>query len=833
MTFFYELNKRLKDVLEAPKSVHQTLNERDMSRAAKGHEKYGKNGMEALAKAGREGKDLDPIRAKYNKYDKSVEEGLGSIVQKIGGGMKKAATKAMDVVAPSDEKLLKKLQKDLDMPQTGKPPMASSKKVKEEYGPLEEKAAKPDYLDLDKDGNRKESMKKAAADKKKGMAEGAEFGAYYYEKLAQKVFDDNSDLEGEKAILKAGHDIAKEELGNRANGVFRDEDFPSDFVSAYRYLQKQGVAEGWDDMLKDVDRRRSEVKLGHKVAGAKGDIEKTATGVRHTRRYDPKTGETDSGDETGADGQPAKRGRGRPKGSTGKIGAKGPSGTSKLMTRKGEDTDVEAAMKLLKKSGYKVSKGTEELDEKAVSVSQRRAAGIAHAAQKGEIPKSELRGASKEMAKMSKGELNKFAATKEKGLPAKKSKKEQSVEETTVAGSVAPGGDAPAGKGKGGITFGKGIYDSMNREIENLIAESMNVSMNISNDAHGGPTKSLTVTATDDDAEMLGKLLKMAGLGSSAGGSGCGCGNSPCSCKSAERVEENQPEWPTDEVVTGDNDDHMTRWAGGLNKPKTTVAGDGQTTVPVTAVQMREDAGLASKEALAKQIFNLEYNIHQNDKYYGQDTSQEEAKLKQLYAQFAQQFPGEDAFKLGSAIDKREYQEKQNQRDIQRRQDQEVATRTSNVMQKAKRGLGGMYEQDQVMSPGSDKPEADLGEELQRMREMAGLKSAMEADSDIMKSIKSTAGAAIGAGLGGLAGGPLGAAGGAALGQLAHKGVEADIKANQDSAVKEDDMEEGNRFLYNLKKAREAGKEKADLDGDGDLEKVRESINSMWKAYKG
>ena len=33
--------------------------------------------------------------------------------------------------------------------------------------------AKPDYIDLDKDGNRKESMKKAAADKKKqGVAEG-------------------------------------------------------------------------------------------------------------------------------------------------------------------------------------------------------------------------------------------------------------------------------------------------------------------------------------------------------------------------------------------------------------------------------------------------------------------------------------------------------------------------------------------------------------------------------------------------------------------------------------------------------------------------------------
>lgn len=40
-----------------------------MSRAAKGNEKYGKDGMKALAKAGKEGKDLDKVRDKYNKYD--------------------------------------------------------------------------------------------------------------------------------------------------------------------------------------------------------------------------------------------------------------------------------------------------------------------------------------------------------------------------------------------------------------------------------------------------------------------------------------------------------------------------------------------------------------------------------------------------------------------------------------------------------------------------------------------------------------------------------------------------------------------------------------------
>ena len=70
MTFFYNLNDKLNAIREKPETTHKQLNERDMSRAAKGYEKYGKEGMQALAKAGREGKALDPVRAKYDKYDK-------------------------------------------------------------------------------------------------------------------------------------------------------------------------------------------------------------------------------------------------------------------------------------------------------------------------------------------------------------------------------------------------------------------------------------------------------------------------------------------------------------------------------------------------------------------------------------------------------------------------------------------------------------------------------------------------------------------------------------------------------------------------------------------
>jgi hypothetical protein len=82
------------------------------------------------------------------------------------------------------------------------------------------------------------------AQSQQSVAEGSEFGAYYYEQLAQQTFDINPNLTDENEILNLGYNIAKGELGSRAQGMFRDEDFPSDFVSAYGYLKKQGLAEG-------------------------------------------------------------------------------------------------------------------------------------------------------------------------------------------------------------------------------------------------------------------------------------------------------------------------------------------------------------------------------------------------------------------------------------------------------------------------------------------------------------------------------------------------------------------------------------------------------------
>jgi hypothetical protein len=56
----------------------------------------------------------------------------------------------------------------------------------------------------------------------------------------------------------------------------------------------------------------------------------------------------------------------------------------------------------------------------------------------------------------------------------------------------------------------------------------------------------------------------------------------------AEAVDENMPDYPTNQEQAADN----FGYAGGLNKPKTDVAGDGQTTIPNTAVHTQDEDAL-------------------------------------------------------------------------------------------------------------------------------------------------------------------------------------------------------------------------------------------------
>ena len=256
-----------------------------------------------------------------------------------------------------------------------------------------------------------------------------------------------------------------------------------------------------------------------------------------------------------------------------------------------------------------VSQGSEqELDEKAVSKKQQKFMGMVHAAQKGEKP------ASKEVGKvaksMGKKDAEDFAATKHKGLPEKaKAKKEglekhsdaelkaasgkdreadkksgvpaqfktsqvkdelrkrskKEVEENTVAGSVAPAAGGAA-KGKGGMTFGKGVYEgaiaeSFRSKLDTVLNEGMSVNMSADQDGK----KSLTVTATDDDAVKLSQLLNLAGIGgqSDSYGAVCpSCGSADCGC---DHIDEELANSADNTVYNGD----PFQYSDGLNGPKT------------------------------------------------------------------------------------------------------------------------------------------------------------------------------------------------------------------------------------------------------------------------
>jgi hypothetical protein len=268
--------------------------------------------------------------------------------------------------------------------------------------------------------------------------------------------------------------------------------------------------------------------------------------------------ESDQNMEEGSTGDySAKKARaGKDIGKPGKQFAKIAKSAGERYGSKERGEKVAGAVLAKLRKGAKESAG-EELEEKAVSKAQRAAAGIARAAQKGDIPKSELRGASKEMAKMPAGELKKFAKTKEKGLPEKvrevdtgeadarktspsskehnekvfakareRSKKERedhdkesdekSVKETTTAGSVATAPSEGGKKSKGGIQFGKGIYEAqLAEQFEREMNSVMNEGLDVSVTANADGSNTVSVTGKDVAPDVLMDLLKMAGMSGS------------------------------------------------------------------------------------------------------------------------------------------------------------------------------------------------------------------------------------------------------------------------------------------------------------------------------
>ncbi len=97
--------------------------------------------------------------------------------------------------------------------------------------------------------DKKKAQKQGSVKHKKPLAES------YAEDLAKQVFSANPNIKDENAVLDAAWPIAVKDLGNkRAMSVFNyDEDFPSDLVSVYGWLQKdqQGMAEGFNGEYDD------------------------------------------------------------------------------------------------------------------------------------------------------------------------------------------------------------------------------------------------------------------------------------------------------------------------------------------------------------------------------------------------------------------------------------------------------------------------------------------------------------------------------------------------------------------------------------------------------
>lgn len=741
MTFFYDLNKKLDSIREKPEVTHKQLNERAMAdesalQAYLGKKKYGEEGMKALQKAGREGaskEKMDHIRDQHDKMDEggtgdysAKKARAGKDIGKPGKAFSKIAADAGKRYGSkaAGERVAGAVLNKLRHP-TEEGVMDTVKSVgKRVAGSVNKLVGHGSDEDMIKDLQRKS---------------GAPVTGKKPKNFADKIADAKKEVDemlGDVAAeaIKTALSPKQKKIDMNKNGKLDANDFA---------MLRKGAKPEMDEAnaFDYKSPRDDKPKVGSIERGHKHDIEHTATGRKVTRRVDDQGHSVGADDDT--DTQQGPRGRGRPKGTKGAIGAKGPSGKSKLITKEGDvstghlqqmynqlvtlkshvqDPDGQASLKeLISMVKHYMNQGSEqELDEKAVSKAQQKFMGMAHAMQKGE----KIPGASKELKKvaktMKKGDVEDFAKTKHKGLPEKapKKKKEEEVEESsTTSGSVAP---STASTGSKGGVYGKGIYDSMNFELEQMIAESMSV--NMSDSTEGG--KSLTITATDEDALKLGMMLKNAGLGGdshgdemhSHGEEPCPtCGMEDCGCGDVqEAVDENAPDWPTN---TETSDDAL-QYAGGLNKPKTDVAGDGQTTIPNTAVHTQDEDALRRMMEMA--------GIAQAELEPWKETMKEEAEEE---LDESKECP--TCHKAPCACD--------------------------------------------------ESMDEDFLESIQRMREIAGIK---EAKKD----------------------------------------------------VEEEKTEEGNLFTGNLAKARADGKKQADLDGDGDLEKVRESIftlTNQWRAYRG
>jgi len=603
MTFFYNLNKTLDAIREKPETTHGQLNERDM-----GKHNNAVTGFKAVAdKAAKEyGSKAAGERvagAQFQKMKKAGKLEEADLEEGFVDTIKSGAQAALGAIGStmghgSDEDMIRDLQKKAGLPQTGKvPPQQPGQQPAPGQAPVAEEGGIPMTP-------KQKSFAAIAPPKDKITFADKIAGA---KKEVDEMLGDVA-AEAMKNALSGG----QKKLDKNMNGKLDSQDF-----AMLRKGSKKQVA---DEGFPTVAGARAEMnkrKVGDVTHGAKHDTEETPTGRRVTRRLDPNTGYS-VGSETDDEGNAKsteKKGRGRPK----KTDKAPERVTAKAYKHKGgrkvkEEDMAEAAGEgddLVKLSKVIASCKTKEQLAAAQKMAnnflaKHRAGGFSNMAKDmgrlrdvegtlkqknreiGEEEKTNTRDNRAEKAgkKVTKdleydmGNKGKDDAKAEKAgkkvtkdVEYDEKKKKEKTDETTVAGSVAP---AAGGKSKGGSMIGKGIYDSLNRDLESMISEGMNVSVSMNADEHGEPRKSITISADGEAAEQLAQLLNLAGMQGQDMGSdeGCGCDTAPCSCGTGAELDENSPDWPTDQETIGNDDPLMRRYAGGVNGPKST----GQTT---------------------------------------------------------------------------------------------------------------------------------------------------------------------------------------------------------------------------------------------------------------
>ena len=173
-------------------------------------------------------------------------------------------------------------------------------------------------------------------------------------------------------------------------------------------------------------------------------------------------------------------------------------------------------------------------------------------------------------------------------------------------------------KDKSGTPYGKSVYESaFKKSLKTQLRESVN--MNTSQDDTG--KKSVTVTATDEDADKLSELLKMAGLFSSQGYSsvcqGCGGVHEAGACGAGIEVavdeaygdidvETNRDLANSPDENYSDENTMINTLSGGLNGRKST----GQSTGPVVNRQDSRQGIMGEAQKVQEEARNRLWKLY-------------------------------------------------------------------------------------------------------------------------------------------------------------------------------------------------------------------------------